>query len=530
MASSSDASRKRRGKAVVIEEDTFDAHRFKTLFHEHFFNSNIASKPIIPDTRFDLEEDQYPQIRQQIELRGWKRLNKPKKRISQTIIREFYANARIDPNNEMASSSDASRKRRGKAVVIEEDTFDAHRFKTPFHEHFFNSNVASKPIIPDTRFDLEEDQYPQIRQQIELRPRFHTFVRGMLVNFSMNRIKTIMKVEGPLNSETSYRARMVEGNQDLDAVTRDLCVEGAVWSLGARNNPLYLKRSDLNPVARGWHEFIIHNIMPTTNQSEVTLNRAVLIHCIMSSQEVRVEKIIVDAMMNIINKLHTSKPPLAFPNIIARLCEEMEISFLASGPDMANMSKNQTEFYDSMLAQQTAYGLRLQEMETRQQEMWQFQQEVWQAQHQFQQDVRNYQEQQREQFQFFQKEQEKMQKELTNYKKNFSSHMGKLHAAHEEQKTKMGQTNQILINHALDSQAGNMYTHWALQQSNQNLVPMIPTKIPPAIRDNFKAGRPLFHGMLRPWLPEGSSNALGQQATLAVDVPRNPNANADDED
>ncbi|MED6177360.1 hypothetical protein PIB30_097445 [Stylosanthes scabra] len=328
MASSSDASRKRRGKAVVIEEDIFDAHRFKTPFHEHFFNSNVASKPIIPDTRFDLEEDQYPQIRQQIELRGWKRLNKPKKRISQTIIREFYANARIDPNNEVG-------------------------------------------------------------------PQFHTFVRGMLVNFSMDRIKTIMKFEGPLNSETSYRAQMDEGNQDLDAVTRDICVEGAVWSLGARNNPLYLKRSNLNPVAKGWHEFIIHNIMPTTNQSE----------------------------------LHTSKPPLAFPNIIARLCEEMEISFLASGPieampkarsitpavmenirhppvqpfnpqqhyhheqpadgygwgqlqeDMANMSKNQTEFYDSILAQQTAYGLRLQEMETRQQEMWQFQQQAWQAQH-----------------------------------------------------------------------------------------------------------------------------------------------------
>ncbi|MED6199941.1 hypothetical protein PIB30_080567 [Stylosanthes scabra] len=174
-----------------------------------------------------------------------------------------------------------------------------------------------------------------------------------------------------------------------------------------------------------------------------------------------------------------------------------------------------------MLAQQTAYGLHLKEMETRQQEM-------WQEQHQFQQDVRNYQEQQREQFQSFQKEQEKMQKELTNYKKNFSSHMGKLHVAHE-QKTNMGQTHQVLVSHVMDSQTGNMYTHWALQQSNQNLVAMIPTKIPPAIRENFKAGRPLFHGMLRRWPPEGSSNAPGQQATPAVDVPRDPNANSDDE-
>ncbi|MED6139290.1 hypothetical protein PIB30_082398 [Stylosanthes scabra] len=409
MASSSDASRKRRGKAVIIEEDTFDAHRFKTPFHEHFFNSNVASKPIIPDTRFNLEEDQYPQIQQQIELRRWKRLNKPKKRISQTIIREFYANARIDPNNEVG-------------------------------------------------------------------PRFHTFVRGMLVNFNMDKIKTIMKFEGPLNSETSYRARMVEDNQDLDAITRDICVEGAVWSLGARNNPLYLKRSDLNPVAKGWHEFIIHNIMPTTNQSEVTLNRAVLIHCIMSSQEVRVEKIIVDAMMNIINKLHTSKPPLTFPNIIARLCEEMEISFLASGPvEAMPKARSITPAVMENIRHPPVQPFNPQ-------------------QHYHHEQPADGYEQQGEQFQSFQKEQEKMQKELANYKKNFSSHMGKLQAAHEEQKTKMGQTNQILVNHALDSQAGNMYTHWALQPSNQNLVPMIPTKIPPAIRDNFKVGRPLFTG------------------------------------
>ncbi|MED6212627.1 hypothetical protein PIB30_085307 [Stylosanthes scabra] len=108
---------------------------------------------------------------------------------------------------------------------------------------------------------------------------------------------------------------MAEGNQDLDAVTRDICIEGAVWSLGARNNPLYLKRSDLNPVARGWHEFIIHNIMPTTNQH-----------------------------------YHHEQPADGYG--WGQLQE-----------DMANMSKNQTEFYDSMLVQQAAYGLRLQEME-----------------------------------------------------------------------------------------------------------------------------------------------------------------------
>ncbi|MED6226392.1 hypothetical protein PIB30_103237 [Stylosanthes scabra] len=241
MASSSKAARKRRGKAIAHEDDEFDALRFKSPFHQNFYNTNVALKPIIPDTRFNLEEGQYPHIQQQIELLGWKRLNKPKKRIGQAIIREFYTNARIDP-------------------------------------------------------DSEDD------------PHFDTFVRGVMMNFSMDRIKTVMKFEGPLNTEMSYRTRMIEGNQELDT------------------------RSDLNPIARGLHEFIIHNIMPTTNQSEVTLNRAVLIHCIMSSQEVWVEKIIVDAMINIITKLHATKPPLAFPNIIACLCEEMEVPYLASGP------------------------------------------------------------------------------------------------------------------------------------------------------------------------------------------------------
>ncbi|MED6176510.1 hypothetical protein PIB30_088925 [Stylosanthes scabra] len=175
--------------------------------------------------------------------------------------------------------------------------------------------------------------------------------------------------------------------------------------------------------------------MPTTNQSEVTLNRAVLIHCIMSSQEVRVEKIIVDAMMNIINKLHTSKPPLAFPNIIARLCEEMEISFLASGP---------------VEAMPKARAITPAVMEN----------------------IRH------PPVQPFNPQQ---------------------HYHHE--------------------QPADGYGWGQLQEDMANMT----------IRENFRAGRPLFQGMLRPWPPEGSSSALGQQATPAVDVPRNPNANPDDE-
>ncbi|MED6113306.1 hypothetical protein PIB30_069576 [Stylosanthes scabra] len=255
MASSS--KRRRAGKQVVTDEE-FDAQRFKTEFHQQFYNSYVASKDIIPDTRFN-----------QIELRGWKRLAKPKLKVGQSIIREFYANAR-------------------------------------------------------TNEDADEEQ-----------PHFQTFVRGEVVKFNMLNIKAVLTLDEQLESDTNFRRRMNPANQNLENVIQDLCVRGSTWELGTRNNPLYLKRRDLRPLARGWHEFIIHNILPTSNQSEITVKRAVLIHCIIHGQNVRVENLIAEAMTEIVKNLHTTRHPLAFPIIIARLCEAVGASYRAPNSDEA---------------------------------------------------------------------------------------------------------------------------------------------------------------------------------------------------
>ncbi|MED6176588.1 hypothetical protein PIB30_089642, partial [Stylosanthes scabra] len=123
-----------------------------------FYNSYVALKDIIPDTRFKLEEGEFPEIEQQIELRGWKRLANPKLKVGQSIIREFYANARINPN-------------------------------------------------------FDEDQ-----------PHFHTFVRGEVVNFSMESIKAVLRLDEQLESDTNFRRRMISANQELENVIQDLCV------------------------------------------------------------------------------------------------------------------------------------------------------------------------------------------------------------------------------------------------------------------------------------------------------------------
>ncbi|MED6213044.1 hypothetical protein PIB30_089462 [Stylosanthes scabra] len=73
----------------------FDNHRFKTAFNEELYNTIVKNKKVIAECCIDLDEDEYPEIREQIALRGWRRLAAPKQEISIDLIHEFYANALV---------------------------------------------------------------------------------------------------------------------------------------------------------------------------------------------------------------------------------------------------------------------------------------------------------------------------------------------------------------------------------------------------------------------------------------------------
>ncbi|MED6112265.1 hypothetical protein PIB30_060141 [Stylosanthes scabra] len=64
----------------------FDNHRFKTAFNEELYNTIVKNKKVIA-------EYEYPEVKEQIALRGWRRLAAPKQEISIDLIHEFYANA-----------------------------------------------------------------------------------------------------------------------------------------------------------------------------------------------------------------------------------------------------------------------------------------------------------------------------------------------------------------------------------------------------------------------------------------------------
>ncbi|MED6153644.1 hypothetical protein PIB30_104162 [Stylosanthes scabra] len=200
----------------------FDNYRFKSAFNEELYNSIVKNKKVIAECCIDLDEDEYPEVKEQIALRGWRRLAAPKQEISIDLIHEFYANA----------------------ILTEEEMEEAGG-------HTFRS-----------------------------------YVRGKVVDFSPENLRNVMRFRAHVQDATTDFETKKEHDQQLDQELADLCIPGATWKLstGQLRVPIQLRRQELNPVARGWHEFSIHSLIPSSNRSEIPVIKATLIHCIMGQE------------------------------------------------------------------------------------------------------------------------------------------------------------------------------------------------------------------------------------------------------
>ncbi|MED6142212.1 hypothetical protein PIB30_111554, partial [Stylosanthes scabra] len=220
-------------------------------------------KDIISEKGFELKDEEYPEVQNQIALRGWKWLTSPRKKVKVQMIKEFFANA------------------------------------------------------ARTQRELDKDEHS-----------LKSYVRGVEVDFSPANIKKVMKFkDSTLGAETDYNTRL-NSNQMLEEVLRDLCIPGASWKLGTGQNPqpIQLRRQELQPLARGWLELIIHNIQPSSNRSEITVARAILIHSILKGEDVRVEELISTKIVNMAQNLNL-KGKLGFPSLIYKLCKDAKVPF-----------------------------------------------------------------------------------------------------------------------------------------------------------------------------------------------------------
>ncbi|MED6175872.1 hypothetical protein PIB30_082368 [Stylosanthes scabra] len=151
-------------------------------------------------------DDEYPEIREHIALRGWRRLAAPKPEISIDLIHEFYANA-----------------------IITEEEMEEH------------GGLSYK-----------------------------SFLRGVPINFSPKNIRRVMRFKAQVEGARTDFETQKEHDQQLDIVLADLCMPGATWKLstGQQRVPIQLRRQELNPIARGWHELSIHSLIPSSNRNK----------------------------------------------------------------------------------------------------------------------------------------------------------------------------------------------------------------------------------------------------------------------
>ncbi|MED6213137.1 hypothetical protein PIB30_090297 [Stylosanthes scabra] len=80
-------------------------HLFRALQHQEIYQKYIHRKRVTPEKSFELQEGQYPEVGKQIRLRGWRRLSKPRTKISKDLVLEFYTNA-VRTEEELASGED----------------------------------------------------------------------------------------------------------------------------------------------------------------------------------------------------------------------------------------------------------------------------------------------------------------------------------------------------------------------------------------------------------------------------------------
>ncbi|RYR29810.1 hypothetical protein Ahy_B01g054332 [Arachis hypogaea] len=144
------------------------------------------------------------------------------------------------------------------------------------------------------------------------------------------------------------------------------------WVLDSHGLPLKLRRGDLTPQAKGWHDIVRRSLIPTSNNSEVTVNRAIMIHCIMKGGEINVGEVIANNIIDIAEKVKQDSW-LGYPSTILRLCKEARVPLEEfKETDMVSigkpLTKERLEFVTTTQLERQPLARRKKRKEARQEE------------------------------------------------------------------------------------------------------------------------------------------------------------------
>ncbi|KAL4300293.1 hypothetical protein AHAS_Ahas17G0186400 [Arachis hypogaea] len=103
----------------------------------------------------------------------------------------------------------------------------------------------------------------------------------------------VLKIRVISFEEASSEARN-NGDLDCEEIVNDICAVETDWVRDSKRMPRYIRREDLIPEAKGWFAIVRRSILSTSNNSEVNINRAIIVHCIMKGGKIKVPEIIAN--------------------------------------------------------------------------------------------------------------------------------------------------------------------------------------------------------------------------------------------
>ncbi|MED6153162.1 hypothetical protein PIB30_098950 [Stylosanthes scabra] len=332
---------------------------------------------------------------------------------------------------------------------------------------------------------------------------YKSFVRGKEVDFSLSNIKRVMRFKRETaGAETDYNTRKAI-DQRLNEVLRDLCVPGATWKMSSSQPavPIQLRRTELQPLARGWQEFIIHSLVPTGNKSEVTTTRAILIHSIMQGED--------DAGVPLREFTRTPR----IPELSYIMEKRMEtIRFPRNQPQQ---QQEDEEEEDEPMPQADGGNFEEEDQQPPQENQQPPQQDQQPQQHGFPNFQPRYENQYHEDLQRIEETLSSMQ----FFQQTFYDNMQKSQADYMEEVKQLKEKQEQIYNHNQRFYSQIWQEQEKLAKEIQENLSEIPiTQILDIMRTNLEKGKPLFHGFLKSDYGASSSSQVDPEEPVPMRI------------
>ncbi|KEH18008.1 hypothetical protein MTR_8g009850 [Medicago truncatula] len=224
---------------------------------------------------------------------------------------------------QMAKQNNAKRKR--VIANTSSSSFDSLRFISLVHQERYSKFLAYKKFELEKNFRLEGDKLSDIQAVITTRG------WGELTSFAKEASTTLAK-EFFANAYIGLAKE--DGNYKNDLMKFTSFVRGKKYSvrlrpigLGFRNKdgtPRKLHSTDLTPIAKAWATFVLHTLLPCSNVSDLTIQKATLLTAILKGEPVNVGRLLVNDLWATANN---SSPTsyISHASLINKLCEWVRV-------------------------------------------------------------------------------------------------------------------------------------------------------------------------------------------------------------